>query len=165
MDVIEILRSTAIVAGVGLIFGVLIAVAHLKLKVWEDPRIDAVSDILPGNNCGACGLAGCRAFAEALIVGKVAPATCTVMSPDDREEVAALVGVDAGEAEKRVARLLCAGGSDVAVQQAQYRGLQTCKAATAVSGGGKGCAWGCLPVLTWRGRCSWRGRWGRGIRS
>ena len=144
MDLIEILRSTAIVAGVGLVFGVLITIAHLKLKVWEDPRIDAVSDLLPGNNCGACGLAGCRAFAEALIAGTVPPASCTVMSPDDREDVAALLGVDAGEAEKRVARLLCAGGTDVAIQQAQYRGLQTCKAAVAVSGGGKGCAWGCL---------------------
>jgi RnfABCDGE-type electron transport complex B subunit len=144
MDVIEILRSTAIVAGVGLVFGVLITIAHLKLKVWEDPRIDAVADILPGNNCGACGFAGCRAFAEALIAGKIPPATCTVMGPDDVEEVADLLGVDAGEAEKRVARLLCAGGTDVTVQQAQYRGLQTCKAAAAVAGGGKGCVWGCL---------------------
>jgi Na+-translocating ferredoxin:NAD+ oxidoreductase RNF subunit RnfB len=100
MDVIEILRSTAIVAGVGLVFGVLITIAHLKLKVWEDLRIGAVADILPGNNCGACGLAGCRAFAEALIAGKVPPAACTVMGPDDVEEVAGLLGVDAGEAEK-----------------------------------------------------------------
>lgn len=153
MDVSEILRSTAIVAGVGLVFGVLITIAHLKLKVWEDPRIDAVANILPGNNCGACGMAGCRAFAEALIAGKVLPAACTVMGPDDREEVAAMLGVDAGEAQKRVARLLCAGGADVAVQQAQYRGLQTCKAATAVAGGGKGCAWGCLGLADCRDAC------------
>jgi Na+-translocating ferredoxin:NAD+ oxidoreductase RNF subunit RnfB len=129
---------------VGLVFGVLITIAHLKLKVWEDPRIDAVADMLPGNNCGACGFAGCRAFAEALIAGKIPPATCTVMGPDDVEEVAGLLGVAAGEAEKRVARLLCAGGTDVTVQLAQYRGLQTCKAAAVVAGGGKGCVWGCL---------------------
>jgi Na+-translocating ferredoxin:NAD+ oxidoreductase RNF subunit RnfB len=141
---IEILRSTAIVAGVGLVFGVLITVAHMKLKVWEDPRIDEIADMLPGSNCGACGQAGCRAFAEALIAGKVPPATCTVMGPEDVEDVAALLGVDAGESQKKVARLLCAGGTDVAVQQAQYRGLETCKAAAAVAGGGKGCAWGCL---------------------
>jgi RnfABCDGE-type electron transport complex B subunit len=141
---IEILRSTAIVAGVGLVFGILITIAHMKLKVWEDPRIDAVADMLPGSNCGACGEAGCRAFAEALIAGRIPPATCTVMGPEDVEDVAALLGVDAGESLKRVARLLCAGGTDVAVQQAQYRGLETCKAAAAVAGGGKGCAWGCL---------------------
>ena len=134
---IEILRSTAIVAGVGLVFGILITIAHMKLKVWEDPRIDTIADMLPGSNCGACGQAGCRAFAEALIAGKVPPATCTVMGPEDVEDVAAMLGVDAGEAQKRVARLLCAGGADVAVQQAEYRGLETCKAAAAVAGGGK----------------------------
>ena len=83
----EILLSTAIVAGVGLVFGILITIAHMKLKVWEDPRIDGVADMLPGTNCGACGQAGCRAFAEALIAGKVQPATCTVMGAEEVEDV------------------------------------------------------------------------------
>jgi len=139
-----ILGSAAILGGVGLTFGVLIAAANRKLRVWEDPRIDAVNDMLPGANCGACGYAGCRAFAEATITGQVAPAVCTVMGPDDRQDVAAFLGVDAGQANKRVARLLCAGGSDVATQKATYRGLASCAAAVAVSGGGKGCAWGCV---------------------
>jgi len=43
-----------------------------------------------------------------------------------------------------VARLLCGGGANVAVQQATYAGLETCAAASTVAGGGKGCAWGCL---------------------
>lgn len=144
MEFTTILSSVAILGGVGLAFGTLISLAHMKLKVWEDPRIDEVTDLLPGTNCGACGQAGCRAFAEALVAGKVQPATCTVMGPADIDEVAGYLGVEAGEANKRVARLLCAGGSDVAIQQAEYRGLQTCKAAVAVAGGGKGCAWGCL---------------------
>lgn len=144
MEFTTILSSVAILGGVGLAFGTLISLAHMKLKVWEDPRIDEVTDLLPGTNCGACGQAGCRAFAEALVAGKVQPATCTVMGPADIDEVAEYLGVEAGEANKRVARLLCAGGSDVAIQQAEYRGLQTCKAAVAVAGGGKGCAWGCL---------------------
>lgn len=144
MEFTTILSSVAILGGVGLAFGTLISLAHMKLKVWEDPRIDEVTDLLPGTNCGACGQAGCRAFAEALVAGRVQPATCTVMGPGDIAEVAEYLGVEAGEANKRVARLLCAGGSDVAIQQAEYRGLQTCKAAVAVAGGGKGCAWGCL---------------------
>jgi electron transport complex protein RnfB len=144
MEFTTILNSVAILGGVGLAFGTLISLAHMKLKVWEDPRIDEVTDLLPGTNCGACGQAGCRAFAEALVAGKVQPATCTVMGAADVAEVAEYLGVDAGEANKQVARLLCAGGSDVAIQQAEYRGLQTCKAAVAVAGGGKGCAWGCL---------------------
>ena len=144
MDFELILTSVAILGGVGLTFGTLIALANAKLKVWEDPRIDAVEEVLPGANCGACGLAGCRAFAEAAVNGKVAPAGCTVMGDDDREEVAALLGVAAGEANKQVARLLCAGGTDVARSKASYHGVDSCAAAVAVTGGGKGCTWGCV---------------------
>ncbi|MHC4429652.1 MAG: RnfABCDGE type electron transport complex subunit B [Planctomycetota bacterium] len=139
-----VLTSVAVLGGVGLTFGTLIALAHRKLRVWEDPRIDVVSDLLPGANCGACGFAGCRAFAEAAIGGDVVPAECTVLSKLEIEGVAAFIGVDAGEATKRVARLLCAGGSDVATQKADYHGVESCAAAVAVGGGGKGCTWGCV---------------------
>jgi len=139
-----ILGSVAILGGLGFTFGTLIAVANARLKVWEDPRIDDVTDLLPGANCGACGFAGCRAFAEAVINGDTPPAECTVMSEGEREEVAGYLGVDAGAAAKRVARLLCAGSSDVAPWKADYVGIGSCGAAVAVSGGGKGCPWGCL---------------------
>ncbi len=144
MDVTLILTSVAILGGVGLVFGTLIAVANAKLKVWEDPRIDAVAEALPGANCGACGYAGCRAFAEAAVQRVVAPAGCTVMGDADREDIAALLGVEAGAANKRVARLLCAGGTDVAKLRADYHGVDSCAAAVAVTGGGKGCTWGCV---------------------
>jgi len=144
MDLASILISAAILGGVGLTFGSLIALANRHFKVFEDPRISGTVELLPGTNCGACGFAGCQGFAEGLVGGKAEPAGCTVMGPDDREEVASFLGVSAGVARKVVARLLCAGGADVAVQQALYRGLPTCGAAATVSGGGKGCPWGCL---------------------
>lgn len=139
-----ILDAVLILGGVGLVFGVFIAVANKRLWVWEDPRIDIVAQMLPNANCGACGLPGCRAFAEQAVAGKVAPAQCTVSGEAAREQIAGFLGVDAGEAVKNVARLLCGGGSDVAVYQAEYRGLPTCAAAAAVAGGAKGCTWGCL---------------------
>ena len=139
-----ILLSVLILGGVGLTFAALIALTHRKFHVWEDPRIDGVADLLPNTNCGACGQAGCHAFAEALVGGKVQPATCTVMGADDVLDVASFLGVEAGEANKRVARLLCAGGSDVALRKADYYGVESCGAAVAVSGGGKGCVWGCV---------------------
>jgi len=144
MNAAAILTSVAILGGVGLTFGALIALAHKKLKVWEDPRIDEAVDLLPGTNCGACGFAGCRAFAEANITGGAVPAGCTVMGAAEVEDFAAFLGVEAGEANKRVARLLCAGGSDVALRKADYYGVESCGAAVAVSGGGKGCVWGCV---------------------
>jgi Na+-translocating ferredoxin:NAD+ oxidoreductase RNF subunit RnfB len=144
MELATILLSVAILGGVGFTFGTLIALANSRLRVWEDPRIDEVTGMLPGANCGACGYAGCRAFAEAVITGQTAPAKCTVMGDDERTDVASYLGVDAGQATKRVARLMCAGGTDVAPLKAIYRGVTSCAAAVAVGGGGKACAWGCV---------------------
>ncbi|HEX9885730.1 MAG TPA: RnfABCDGE type electron transport complex subunit B [Longimicrobiales bacterium] len=140
----SVLLSVAILGGVGLTFGALIALTNARMKVWEDPRVDGVTDLLPGANCGACGFAGCRAFAEAVIAGRTPPATCTVMGDDERADVADYLGVEAGEASRRVARLLCAGSSAVAPWKADYHGVRSCGAAVAVSGGGKGCSWGCV---------------------
>jgi Na+-translocating ferredoxin:NAD+ oxidoreductase RNF subunit RnfB len=140
----EVAGSVAILGGVATVFGAFISLANAKFKVWEDPRIDGVRDLLPGADCGACGQAGCRAFAEELTKGIVVAAECTVMSVDDRADVASLLGVDAGKADKRVARLLCAGGTDVAPYKGRYHGVESCAAAAAVTGGGKACTWGCL---------------------
>ena len=136
--------SVAILGGLGIVFAIFIALAYRKLRVWEDPRIDAVAGMLPNANCGACGLPGCRAFAEQAVAGTIQPARCSVMNDDGVAAVAAFLGVDAGQANRRVARVLCAGGTDVSALRAEYRGLKTCAAAATVSGGGKGCAWGCL---------------------
>lgn len=144
MTVSTTLLSAAILGSVSFIFASLIAIANKKLKVWEDPRIEAVSGMLPGSNCGACGAAGCRSFAEELIAGQRQPAQCTQLGADDVGEIADYLGVDAGEAVKLVARLLCAGGTNVTVRNAEYRGVPTCGAAAAVAAGGKACAWSCL---------------------
>ena len=69
---------------------------------------------------------------------------CTVASPDIVESVADFLDVDPGERDKRVARLRCAGGKAQAYQIAEYWGFENCRAASVVSGGGKGCSWGCL---------------------
>jgi electron transport complex protein RnfB len=140
----QIIGSIEILGGVGLVFAIIIALAYWKLRVYEDPRIDTVTSMLPGANCGACGYPGCRGFAEQVVAGKLKPAGCNVIDDGGAALIADYLGVDKGEATKRVARLLCAGGTNVATKQAEYRGLETCGAAAAVAGGGKGCTWGCL---------------------
>ncbi len=144
MNPASLVLSAGILGGVGLAFALLIAFAHRQFHVWEDPRFEGVTQLLPGNNCGACGFPGCRGFAEELVTGKTNPATCTVMSAEQREDVADYLGVEVGTAIERVARVLCAGGRDVAVQRAAYVGLETCASAAAVASGGKGCTWGCV---------------------
>lgn len=141
----EIVIAVGILTGLGLLFAVILAVASKKLHVYEDPRIDQVEEMLPHANCGACGEPGCRAFAEKVVGGQLIPSKCTVSAQEKILEIAAYLGVDAGSEEKRVARLLCAGGRREAHNLADYKGsLTTCRGESVVTGGVKSCAWGCL---------------------
>jgi Na+-translocating ferredoxin:NAD+ oxidoreductase subunit B len=144
MDFSSLAIAGTFMATLGVGLAGMLAFANRKLYVYEDPRIDEVEARLPKSNCGACGQAGCRAFAEKVVVGEILPAQCSVSSPDQRQEIADFLGVAAGAVEKRVARLACAGGRHVAFLRARYAGHNSCRAATVVSGGGKECAWGCL---------------------
>jgi len=129
-------------------------VAYRFLKVEEDPRIEAVETMLPGSNCGACGEPGCRGLAEKIVGGGVAPSKCTVSSPDGIDRIAEFLGVDAGESEKRVARLHCGGGLGRARTLADYQGFETCRAAHLVGGGGLECSWGCLGLADCETSCT-----------
>jgi electron transport complex protein RnfB len=139
-----IIIALAALGSLTLVLAVMLIVANKKLYVYEDPRIEVVEDMLPHANCGACGYPGCRPFAEALVSEEALPGKCTVNSEEGRAAIAEFLGVALGAEEKRVARLACAGGSNVAVNRARYQGISSCKAAALVSGGGKGCFWGCL---------------------
>ncbi len=138
------LTSISALGGLTLLLATGLVVASRKLHVEEDPRIDAVEDMLPHSNCGACGFPGCRPFAEALVAGDALPGKCTVSSEEGRAEIADYLGVDVGEVNKQVARLACAGGTNVARMHARYVGHSSCRSAALVAGGGKGCFWGCL---------------------
>ena len=140
----SIIIALATLGGLSLLLATLLLIANQKLYVYEDPRIDVVEDMLPHANCGACGYPGCRPFAESLVAGNTLPGKCTVSSDAGREKIANYLGIALGAEEKRVARLACAGGVNVAQNRAQYQGLASCRAAALVSGGGKGCFWGCL---------------------
>ena len=139
-----ILVGVGILAGVSFVLAVVISLCFVKLRVWEDPRIDQIASMLPGANCGACGYPGCRGLAEQIVLRRAKPAACTVSSEAGREDIAVFMGIDAGQAQRRVARLMCAGGTDVAQRRVAYHGVESCAAALAVSGGGKACSWGCL---------------------
>ena len=66
-----ILISMGVLGVTALLAACLLYVVSLFFKVEEDPRIDLVTAVLPGANCGGCGFAGCRAFAEACVKANV----------------------------------------------------------------------------------------------
>lgn len=130
--------------GLGVLLASGLGLASRKLYIEEDPRVDQVEQLLPGTPCGACGYPNCRAFALAVVSGQAVPALCTVSSPDNIKAIASYLGIHPGVVARRVARLACAGGSNVAWNRATYGSAQSCRGAALIAGGGKSCAWGCL---------------------
>ena len=141
-----ILIAMAVVGAVGLFIGLFLGIAGIKFKVEVDEREEAVLSALPGNNCGGCGYAGCDALAKAIVEGKAKVNQCPVGGASVGDKIAAIMGVEAGAAEKMVAFVKCKGTCDKANVQYNYYGMDDCvKIAAAVPGAGdKACSYGCL---------------------
>ena len=73
----SILYSVIALAGLGLLFGILITFASKKFEVKKDDRVEKILELLPNGNCGGCGFAGCSAYAQAVVEGKAAPDLCS----------------------------------------------------------------------------------------
>ena len=65
-----IIVAAVVVGCVGIILGFFLGIAGEKFKVETDPREDAILEVLPGNNCGGCGYAGCSGLAAAIAKGE-----------------------------------------------------------------------------------------------
>lgn len=75
------------IGAIGLILGVLIGIANKFFEVKVDPLIEAVYDLLPHFNCGACGNPGCLAMATT-VVNENAPLTnCKPGDADMRKTI------------------------------------------------------------------------------
>ena len=65
-----VLWAALILAVLGIIFGIGLAIASKVFHVDVDTRIEDITAMLPNANCGACGFPGCAGFATAIVEGK-----------------------------------------------------------------------------------------------
>ena len=94
-----ILISMGVLGVTALLAACLLYVVSLFFKVEEDPRIDLVTAVLPGANCGGCGFAGCRNFAEACVKANgIDGLACPVGGDPTMEEVKKVLTAGGGEA-------------------------------------------------------------------
>ena len=148
-----LILAVIIMAGVGLVLGIVIGIFAKLFRVETDPRIDLVVELLPGANCGGCGMAGCSDFAKAVVSGKAAPSKCPVSSSEQVSAIAKALGIEAGEAFKQKAVVVCGGDREQTLRLAGYNGVADCVSASLVAGGPKGCAYGCLGMGTCAHHC------------
>ena len=133
-----------IIAGIGLVAAIALAIADRYLSVKEDPRIGMVTAELPGANCGGCGFAGCDGYARALVAGTAPNGACAAGGAAVAEKIAKILGVAAEATEKRVALVKCCGDRTEAIRVGDYNGICDCATAAETAGGDKGCRYGCL---------------------
>lgn len=141
-------EAVFLMGGLGLIVGIGLAVASKIFYVYVDPKILAVDDLLPGANCGGCGLPGCASNAEAIVAGQAAPNSCVAGGTDLAEAIAELLGLTVAAVEPDIARSGCYYGVSDADVKFQYDGLSDCRAAALLGGGMKVCRIGCLGLGT-----------------
>lgn len=129
----------------GVLFGVVLAAAAQRFHVPSNPLVDRVRHALPSANCGACGYAGCQAYAEAVALkAEVSTTLCAPGRAPVAQEIARITGKALGQVQDRVVVMACHGTSAYARDEAEYAGVPTCGAAALVFGGPKACKNGCL---------------------
>lgn len=153
-----IVPAVVSLGSIGLGAAVILYFVAQKFKVIEDPRIDEVEEKLPGANCGGCGLAGCRAFAEAMVkgadLGDISAFNCPAGGNETLAAIAQLLGMVAEAKEPQIAVLRCSGSRANAPAKIVYDGPQTCQFAHALSSGESGCPNGCLGLADCVASCT-----------
>ena len=140
-----IIWTVVILTVLGLVLSLVLFWVARKFRVEEDPRIDEIEKTLPGANCGGCGFAGCRAFADAAVkAGNLDANYCPVGGSEVMKKVAAILGCEVAETAPRVAVVRCNGSCANRPKINEYEGVQSCKVKAALYSGDTGCIFGCL---------------------
>ncbi|WP_319405537.1 RnfABCDGE type electron transport complex subunit B [uncultured Desulfosarcina sp.] len=142
-----------LMGGLGLVVGVGLALASKVFYVYVDPKIVSVEEVLPGANCGGCGMPGCSANAEAIVAGKASPNSCVAAGDEVALAIAAILGVSVEAKEPDIALPGCTYGVADADVKYSYDGMNDCRAVALLSGGMKVCNIGCLGLGTCAAAC------------
>lgn len=131
----------------GLFSAVILYFIAQKFKVYEDPRIEVVQAVLPAVNCGGCGFAGCRNFAEALVAADTFEGlNCPVGGNETMAKAAMILNKVPVEVDPLVAVLLCQGSPQFRPHTSKYNGASDCRIANQLYIGETDCAYGCLSM-------------------
>ncbi len=142
---ITIVYTIATLSVIGTLAAVILYFVAQKFKVFEDPRIDEVEEALPSANCGGCGYAGCRAFAEACVkASDLGDLNCPVGGNETMNDVASLLGLEAVKKDPRVAYIRCNGTCDHRPKTSTFDGATTCAISASIYSGESDCEFGCL---------------------
>lgn len=141
----SILIAVIIIAGLGLIVGLLLSVSSIIFSVKKNELESEIRQCLPGANCGACGFSGCDGYAKALASNQCESVSlCAPGGAAVAESLAKLLGKQAESVVPTAAFVHCAGSCDKAQTKLNYSGVKSCKLAVQLFEGQKECTFGCV---------------------
>ena len=150
----NVILATLIVSIVlAFVLGVLLGVFRKVFYVEVDETVEKVRGVLPGANCGGCGYPGCDGCAAAIAAGEAPVTACSAGGASVAEAIGKIMGISA-DVEPKTAVLLCRGEKGKAVENAFYRGVQSCRAASISGTRTKLCDSGCLGFGDCEAACS-----------
>jgi Na+-translocating ferredoxin:NAD+ oxidoreductase RNF subunit RnfB len=130
---------------IALVSSVILYFVAQKFKVIEDPRIDDIQAVLPAGNCGGCGFAGCRNFAEAMVAADTFEGlNCPVGGAEVMSAAAKILGKEAPVVDPLVAVLLCNGTPENSARTSKYDGASDCRISHNLFLGETDCSYGCM---------------------
>ncbi|MCL1901305.1 MAG: RnfABCDGE type electron transport complex subunit B [Firmicutes bacterium] len=143
IDIVKILIAAGILTLLAGVFAVIIVFLGKRLSVKVDVKVQEITQLLSGANCGGCGFSGCAAFAKALAEGKAKVSECPVTSLDKKHQIEHLTGGESADEVKTVAVVSCNGGHDC-LDKYEYLGYGSCQSAEILAEGRKACNVGCM---------------------
>ncbi len=139
-----ILFAILVVFAIGLIGAIILVCASIFMYVPVDERVEQITGVLPGANCGACGCAGCADYAKNVVENGAPVNKCVPGGAKVAAEVAAIMGVEAGASQAVKAVVACSGTCDKTSKKYEFDGIHSCLAVKGLYGGDGACAFGCL---------------------
>ncbi len=141
----DILFAVIVMFALAVVAGVMLLVFSHFFAVPENPKKAIIRECLPGINCGACGYKGCDDYAEALTENEgIKPNLCIPGAQGVANKIGEVLGVKAESFNDVVAFVGCNGLCDATFKTAEYKGVNTCKAASMIYSGPNSCSFGCL---------------------
>lgn len=134
------------VAAVLAFFGTSFLSFAWRRRVKPEPEAKRLEELLPGFDCGLCGKADCRAYAQALDAGRADPALCSPGGAKLEAKIRSILAERKGDPRSRAMRAVvrCSGFKDVAGEDFRYDGRDSCRSAVEFNGGPKRCKEGCV---------------------
>ncbi|MGI5888242.1 MAG: RnfABCDGE type electron transport complex subunit B [Oscillospiraceae bacterium] len=147
-----VIYAVSVLTGVGAAAAVLLIIADRFMHVKSDTRTEELRSVLPGANCGGCGYAGCDDYASAVASGKAEIGLCVPGGDAASVAMSRIMGISgpATDVEEKVAVVRCRGTLGNTLNKYDYKGVESCAAASMMFSGNSACIYGCLGL----GDCS-----------